>query len=101
MGDLSGPPPPTESLAFYLPFHRYYPTWWGVYLTFEGVTYLAGEICRHSGGLVSHRDAMRAAVTFLYHHEAFHHKVECFALRLELTHRTPMYTRGVERLFQS
>jgi predicted RNA binding protein YcfA (HicA-like mRNA interferase family) len=37
---------------------------------------------------------------FLYYHEAFHHKTECFATRMEITHRTPFYKNGFEQFFQ-
>lgn len=93
--------PPPDCLAFYLPFHYYHPTWWGVYLLYEGVLWLAEEISRRSGGVVSRVDAVRAARLFLYYHEAFHHKTECFATRLELTHRRPLYRTDFERFFQS
>jgi predicted RNA binding protein YcfA (HicA-like mRNA interferase family) len=95
-----GKMPPPDCLAFYLPFHYYHPTWWGVYLLLEGVIWLAGEIVRRSGGSVSNHRAMQSARLFLYYHEAFHHKTECFATRLELTHRTPFYKTGFERLYQ-
>lgn len=92
--------PPPDCLAFYLPFHYYHPNWWGVYLLLDGVIWLAGEIVRRSGGIVSGRQAMQAARLFLYHHEAFHHKTECLSARLELTHRRPFYKTGFERLYQ-
>lgn len=92
--------PPPECLAFYLPFHYYHPTWWGVYLLLDGVVWLAGEIIRRSGGKVSPENAVHASRLFLYYHEAFHHKTECFATRLELTHRKPCYKTGFERLYQ-
>lgn len=92
--------PPTDCLAFYLPFHYYHPTWWGVYLLFEGVVWLAQEIRIRSEVKVSPRRAIQAARFFLYYHEAFHHKTECFATRLELTHRKPFYKTGFERLYQ-
>lgn len=97
--DLSRAPPP-DCLAFYLPFHYYHPTWWGVYLLFEGVLWLANDIVRRSGGQVARIDAVHASRLFLYYHEAFHHKAECFATRLELTHRKPMYRSGFERYYQ-
>lgn len=93
--------PPSDCLAFYLPFHYYHPTWWGVYLLFEGVLWLANEIVRRSGGSVQRIDAIRASRLFLYYHEAFHHKTECFATRLELTHRKPFFKAGFERLYQN
>jgi hypothetical protein len=92
--------PPPDCLAFYLPFHYYHPTWWGVYILFEGMQWLAGEIVRRTKGSISMRTATRAARLFLYYHEAFHHKTECFATRLELTHRKPFYKSGFERLYQ-
>ena len=92
--------PPPDCLAFYLPFHYYYPNYWGVYLLLEGVVWLACEIVRRSEGIVPHSNAMQAARLFLYYHEAFHHKAECFATRLELTHRRPFYKTGFERFYQ-
>lgn len=92
--------PPPDSLAFYLPFHYYYPRLWGVYLLLDGVIWLAGDLIRRSHGAVSARKAIQAARLFLYYHEAFHHKTECFSTRLELTHRQPFYKTGFERLYQ-
>jgi hypothetical protein len=74
--------PPPDCFAFYLPFHYYHPTWWGVYLLLEGVLWLASEIVRRAGGRVSMKDAVCVARMFLYYHEAFHHKTECFATRI-------------------
>jgi predicted RNA binding protein YcfA (HicA-like mRNA interferase family) len=95
-----GCPPPPDAFAFYLPFHYYHPTWWGVYLSFEGVIWLASDIIQRSSGSVAAPAAFRAARMFLYYHEAFHHKTECFATRLELTHRVPLYRTGFETLYQ-
>ena len=92
--------PPTDALAFYLPFHYYHPTYWGVYLVLEGVIFLADQIVKRSNGVVRPRLAMQAARLFLYYHEAFHHKTECFASRLELTHRNPLYKTGFEGLYR-
>ena len=86
--------PPTDCLAFYLPFHYYHPDWWGVYLLYEGVLWLAAEIMRRSNNEVGRRQAFEATRLFLYYHEAFHHKTECFATRLELTHRKALYKGG-------
>ncbi|MDP2662415.1 MAG: type II toxin-antitoxin system HicA family toxin [Dehalococcoidia bacterium] len=93
--------PPSDCLAFYLPFHYYHPTWWGVYLLFEGVLWLANEIVRRSGGSVNRIGAIRGSRLFLYYHEAFHHKTECFATRLALTHRKPFFKDGFERLYKN
>ena len=58
--------PPPDCHAFYLPFHYFYPIWWGVYLLYEGVLWLAHEIVRRSGNEVSPRQAFEAARLFLY-----------------------------------
>lgn len=92
--------PPPDCLAFYLPFHYYHPEWWGVYLLYEGVEWLARDIVRRTGGVVTRLQAMQASRLFLYYHEAFHHKTECFATRLELAHRQPLYRIGFEQLYQ-
>jgi len=98
--------PPPDSLAFYLPFHYYYPELWGVYLIAEGVNWLATALRRHSGWdrkrktwNLTHRKAVASARTFLYYHEAFHHKTESFATRLEVTHRQALYRLGFQKLF--
>jgi len=36
-----GSVPPPDAFAFYLPFHYFHPTWWGVYVVFEGAYELA------------------------------------------------------------
>lgn len=98
-GRLPSPMPPPDCLAFYLPFHYFLPTWWGVYLTVEGVAILAAKLLTLSGGKLKPAEAIAAARLFLYHHEAFHHHVECFATRLELTHRQRLYCAGCQALY--
>lgn len=93
-------PPPPDALAFYLPFHYFHPNWWGVYLVREGVLELADWLRRYSQEKLSPLEAELAARIFLYSHEAFHHAVEAFATRLEITHRTPVYRAGFEKLFR-
>lgn len=99
--------PPPDSLAFYLPFHFYYPNLWGVYLKASGIVALA-QYLRVSSGWDSEEEnwklsrmkAEAGARLFLYYHEAFHHKVESMATRLEVTHRQPLYKRGFLDLYQ-
>jgi predicted RNA binding protein YcfA (HicA-like mRNA interferase family) len=92
--------PPPDCHAFYLPFHYFYPIWWGVYLLYEGVLWLRDEIIRRSGNEVGPSQAFEAARLFLYYHEAFHHKTECFAMRLELAHRQAFYKTGFEQHYR-
>lgn len=93
--------PPPDALAVYLPFHRY-PGLWGIYLLDAGVASLGRDlasIVRLLGHSLTTLDARRAAVTYLFHHEAYHSAVEAFALRSELPLRKPVYRAGLRRLY--
>lgn len=83
--------PPPDALAFYLPFHFYYSIWWGIYLTYEGIEWLTHFIMEKESNMLDWKDALLATQIFLYGHEVYHHKVECFATRLEVSHRVPLY----------
>lgn len=96
----SSPVPPPDALAFYLPFHLFPKSWWGIYLIHEGVEWLAGEIVRRGKGKVRYPSAFVVARTFLYGHEQFHHVVESFATRLEVTHREALYRLGIDARFR-
>ena len=96
-GGLNLPP---ETLAFYLPFHFFYPDWWGIYLLTGGVRHLAREVFVEAQGQLTRRQAFVVGRLFLYYHEVFHHKVECFATRLEATHRRPLYKTGFVHYFR-
>lgn len=92
--------PPPDAYAFYLPFHYFYPDYWGIYLLAEGVEEVAEMLHSESGGALTREKWVRAARNFLYWHEVFHHATECFATRLEVTHRKPIYKTGFERFYQ-
>ncbi len=96
----TSPYPPPDALAFYLPFHYYFPAWWGVYLTVEGISSLATFIWHHMHGSITLKEAYVVSRLFLYGHEAYHHAVESFATRLEVTHRSPLYRQGFEALYR-
>jgi predicted RNA binding protein YcfA (HicA-like mRNA interferase family) len=92
--------PPPDCLAFYWPFHYYHPNWWGIYLRVEGVDQFASNIRRLSKAPLTWVEARKLARLFLYYHEAFHHSTECFATRLEVSHRLALYQNGFEQLYQ-
>lgn len=94
-------PPPPDALAFYLPFHYFHPTWWGIYIVLEGMHDLAQFIWTRSRPHLSFDEALVVSRVFLYAHEAFHHNVEAFATRLEVTHRKPLYCDGFEKLYRA
>lgn len=92
--------PPTDALAFYIPFH-YNPDCWGIYIHFDGMLFLAQKIFNFDQSKISPIQAIIASRLFLYSHEYFHYKVECFASRLELSHRTPLYIGGFSKLYKN
>lgn len=98
------PVPPPDVFGFYLPFHFYYHNnLWGVYLVAEGVATLASilqDLSGNGGKELSKENTMIAARLFVYYHEAFHHNVEAFAPRLEVTHRQPLCKRGFLALYK-
>ena len=59
------PYPPPDASAFYLPFHYFYPTWWGIYLLHEGVAEVARILMHESGFSLSYHLAVEAARIFL------------------------------------
>jgi predicted RNA binding protein YcfA (HicA-like mRNA interferase family) len=104
-GGLTRPNPkypvtPPDALAFYLPFHYYLPDWWGIYILAEGVELFALHLMFYCKAYLKFNEAKAIARFYLYHHEAFHHKTECFATRLESSHRIPLYKTGFEKLYQ-
>ena len=98
--DLRDGTPPPDCLAFYLPFHIFYPDWWGIYLLHEGIRHLAEVLSRGSFGSLSIIECTEIARIFLFGHEQFHHAVESFASRLEATNRVPMFRTGFTALYR-
>lgn len=103
-GGLAGLPPPdfqppSDCLAFYLPFHQFYPKWWGIYLLAPGVDWFTEDLQRKVAGQLTDAECQVAARMYLYFHEAYHHNVECFASRLEVSHRTCAYLSGFSAFF--
>ena len=107
--DLAGSPiakwegssePPPECFSFYLPYHTDHPENWGIYITYEGRNYLAEFIRKHTNFKVVKEECEKAAQLFLYHHEAFHHKVEVFSNRLEIPNRKRFYLDGFKNYYQ-
>jgi predicted RNA binding protein YcfA (HicA-like mRNA interferase family) len=92
--------PSPDSFAFYLPFHYFYPDLWGVFIVTERLRGLWRGLQMISDYELSDAEAYRAARFFLYYHEAFHHNVESFATRLEVTHRQAVYRTGVQQVFE-
>ena len=99
------PPPPTsvDALAWYAPIHRFGLNW-GVYIYEESVFKIAGQIATYlrPGRVIDARIArqlIRMSLSVLYLHEAFHHKIESFAIRAEVVSRQKKYVPYNENVF--
>lgn len=97
------PPGAVDALAWYLPFHYYGPDW-GIYIKEDEVLNLAAYIKLRLGGGPPKphetKQLCRVALSILYLHEAFHHKVESFATRLEISRLSAVYLRYDEQVFR-
>lgn len=99
LADRSQPLPPpgmdVDVLAWYLPFHRFGFDW-GIYIRESEIIRLAAHIRQRipSPFHLDNRNVqslLRMGLSVLYLHEAFHHKVESFATRLEMSRLRPVY----------
>ena len=83
-----------DALAWYLPIHFYGPEW-GIYVREDAIEMLAGYIYDRlpapTGSISETEQLFQAAAWVLYLHEAFHHKAESFAIRLEIARLQPVY----------
>lgn len=83
-----------DALAWYLPIHFYGPEW-GIYVKEDAIEMLAGHIYDRlpapTGSMRETEQLVQAAAWVLYLHEAFHHKAESFAIRLEIARLQPVY----------
>ena len=97
------PPADVDAFAWYLPIHFYGPEW-GIYLREDAIEMFAGYIWDRlpnaTGSLQEIREVWRAAAYTLYLHEAFHHKVESFAIRLEITRMRRTYIPYFDRVYR-
>jgi predicted RNA binding protein YcfA (HicA-like mRNA interferase family) len=91
--------PPPDALAFYLPFHFYFPVWWGIYLNIEGTISLAQTLYEKCNGKLNFKESLLASQIYLYGHETYHHNVESFAVKLEIAHRIPLYKKGFNEIY--
>jgi hypothetical protein len=96
------PPDVLDALAWYLPIHNF-GYGWGIYIRESAVLMLAGAVLSRAdpsrrGDPDAIYGAVRAGLAILYLHEAFHHKAESFAIRLEIVEharRHQPYFQGV------
>ncbi len=106
-GGSQSPPPPisVDALAWYAPFHRFGLSW-GIYIYESSVIDIAGQIGTFLKPGVILRPGItqqlsRVALSILYLHEAFHHKIESFATRLEVVKRQKVFLPYEQNVYQN
>ena len=87
--------------GFYLPWHNFDKNTWGIYIFAEGIVALGQMLNKFSRGKLPIKECNLVARTFIYHHEAYHNKVESFSSRLEIVSRTPVYNKNTIALYLS
>jgi hypothetical protein len=77
---------PADAIAFYRPFHFEPVDQWGIYIVLPKLMDYCGHLVRSLGQLRSFdRSALMSLVLFdVFHHEFFHHLVECMATSVEV-----------------
>jgi hypothetical protein len=105
--DSGGPRPPPKDVpdayAWYCPIHFYGPSW-GIYIKESAVLELSRGIISYlseprRSELEVIASAARMALAMLYLHEAFHHKTESFAIRLEIVEHARRYVPYYNQVF--
>jgi len=91
--------PVVDVFGFYLPWHRFDENSWGIYIFAEGIVALGKILHRMGKGLLPLNECNFLARAFIYHHEAYHNKVESFSSRLEVINRQPVFNKAVSKLY--
>lgn len=93
----SSPPPPlsVDALAWYAPIHRFGLNW-GIYIYESSVIDIAASIGTYlPPGVIARpgitQQLTRMALSVLYLHEAFHHKIESFSIRVEVVQQKRIF----------
>lgn len=100
---FQAPPPVLDLLAWYLPMH-YFGADSAIYIRESAILDIAGQILSfvdqaHRAEESVVHGSIRSALSVLYLHEAFHHKVESFAIRVEAVERRRRYLPYMEGFF--
>ena len=91
----------TETYGFYLPWHNFEVDTWGIYIFAEGIVILGNLFNQFTNGLLPMKESNLLARAFIFHHEAYHNKVETFASRFETALRQPMFISAIAQLYIS
>lgn len=96
--------PPPDVLAWYQPIH-FFANNWGIFIRESSVIQLAADLAPRFARFEDRRSRyahvavlLRAAFTYAFLHEHYHHKVESLALRLHVVERRLIYPDYVQRV---
>lgn len=93
--------PVIDVYGFYLPWHKFDEDKWGIYIFAEGIVSLGKYFNALSNYLLPIKECNLLARAFIFHHEAYHNKVESFSARLEVVLRSPIFNNSTCKLYQS
>ena len=96
-----GPIPVIEVYGFYLPWHKFDKDIWGIYIFAEGIELLGKFFNILSKNQMPVKECNLLARAFIFHHEAYHNKVESFSARLEVVLRSPIFNTSTCNLYHS
>ena len=99
--EFGGPVPVIEVYGFYLPWHKFDKDMWGIYIFAEGIELLGKFFNILSKNQMPVKECNLLARAFIFHHEAYHNKVESFSARLEVVLRWPIFNISTWRLYAS
>ena len=82
---------PADAIAFYRPFHLEPVDQWGIYIVINDLMRYLKSLKQSLGTLAAFpEDVLATAVIFdVFHHEFFHHLVECAATTIEVVWPAP------------
>ena len=98
---ITGRVPVIEVYGFYLPWHKFDQDKWGIYIFAEGIVSLGKYFNALSKYRLPIKECNLLARAFIFHHEAYHNKVESFSARLEVVLRSPIFNGATCKLYQS
>ena len=93
--------PVVDVYGFYLPWHKFDEDKWGIYIFAEGIVSLGKYFNALSKYRLPIKECNLLARAFIFHHEAYHNKVESFSARLEVILRSPIFNSATCKLYQS
>ena len=82
---------PADAIAFYRPFHLEPANQWGIYIVVDDLMRYLHSLKQSLGALAAlPQEVLATAVIFdVFHHEFFHHLVECAATTIEVVWPAP------------